>query len=384
MLTHKLTPARHTRRLGALCYIMTVPRCTRGSGDPMALEITAEELTRNPAWHLHDLDMQRGEMRFLEATPETFLISAFLDNRIAYTGTQVHGFPLDAIAAALRRHPPPPRRVAFLFHTSFCCSSLLSRSLQREGRMLVLREPWVLRRLGDLKRGVIARGQPWYPQGPSLLEMALQLLVKTWSESESVLIKPTNVANDLAIDLLALRPEAHALLLHSDLESFLISNLKKTDETQHKLPLLAKLFDQDTSYSERLGIKLDSLDFLQSVVVVWHAQRMQLQALLASGAASRLRTLDSAVLLARPAETLSKATEFLGQMLDSGEARGIVAGPVWNTHAKDPFSTYDSSRREAENHEVATRHADEVRTALRWAEGLLSQVPPDLTQSLLP
>jgi len=26
----------------------------------MALEITAEELTRNPAWHLHDLDMQRG------------------------------------------------------------------------------------------------------------------------------------------------------------------------------------------------------------------------------------------------------------------------------------------------------------------------------------
>jgi len=349
----------------------------------MALEITAEELTRNPAWHLHDLDMQRGEMRFLEVTPETFSISAFLDNRIAYTGDQVHGFPLDAIAAALQRHPPPPRRIAYLFHTSFCCSSLLARSLQREGRMLVLREPWVLRRLGDLKRGVLARQQTWYPQGPALVDMALQLLAKTWGESEAVLIKPTNVANDLADDLLTLRPDAHGLLLYSDLESFLVSNLKKTDETQQKLPLLVQLFDQDTSYAERLGIKLSGLDFPQSVVVVWHAQRMQWQALLASAAGPRLRTLDSGVMLAHPAETLGAAAAFLGRTLTAAEAVDVVAGPAWNTHAKDPFSAYDSRRRDAENRDIAERHRHEIATALRWAEPLLARRPPDLPQGLM-
>jgi len=323
-------------------------------------------------------------MRFLEATPETFRISAFLDNRIAYTGDQIHGFPIDAIATVLQRHPPPPRRIAFLFHTSFCCSSLLARSLQREGRMLSLREPWVLRRLGDLKRTVLARRQAWYPQGPALLDMAMQLLAKTWSESESVLIKPTNVANNLAGEMLTLCPSAPGLLLHSDLENFLISNLKKTAETQKKLPALVKLFADDTDYAERASVSLEHLDFLQSVVVVWHAQRMQLQVLLASDAATRLRTLDSTLLLARPVDTLCAAAGFLGCDLAADAAREIVAGPVWNTHAKDPFSAYDNGRRESENHEIATRHADAVRDALRWAEGPLSRIGPDLTHPLLP
>lgn len=350
----------------------------------MALEITAEELSHNPAWHLHDLDMQRGEMRFLEARPDTFRVSAFLDNRIAYTGDQVHGFPLDAVAAALQRHPPPPRDVAFLFHTSFCCSSLLARALHRDGQMLALREPWVLRRLGDLKRGVLARGQAWYPQGPALLDLSLHLLSKTWEASEAVLIKPTNVSNDLADDLLALRPEACGVVLYSDLEGFLVSNLKKTAETQQKLPAMVELFDQDTRYGERLGIPLTGLDFLQAVVVVWHAQRIQWQALLGSPAGPRLRTLDSAVLLARPAEVLVAAADFLGRAMPDADARSVTQGTVWNSHAKDPFSTYDSSQRDAENQEIVGRHRADIAAALRWAEPLLSRRPPELGRPLMP
>jgi len=350
----------------------------------MALELTAEELSHNPAWHLYDLDMQRGEMRFLEARPETFRVSAFLDTRIAYTGDQVHGFPLDAIAAALQQHPVPRRDVAFLFHTSFCCSSLLARSLQREHQMLALREPWVLRRLGDLKRGVLAHAQAWYPQGPALLDLALQLLSKTWEESEAVLIKPTNVSNNLADDLLSLRPDAPGLLLYSDLESFLVSNLKKTADTQQKLPAMVQIFDQDTRYGEQLGVSLAGLDLLQAVVVVWHAQRIQWQALLAASAGARLRTLDSAVLLARPAETLAAAAALLGRPLTAADAKDITGGPVWNTHAKDPFSTYDSVRRGAENLDLAARHREDILAALRWAEPLLSRRPPELPRPLMP
>jgi hypothetical protein len=250
--------------------------------------------------------------------------------------------------------------------------------------MLALREPWVLRRLGDLKRTVLERHQTWHPQGPALLDMCLLLLTKTWSESEAVLIKPTNVANNLAGEMLALRPSAPGLLLYSDLESFLVSNLKKTAETQMKLPALVKIFAADTQYAERAAVSLEHLDFLQSVVVVWHAQRMQLQALLASDAAARLRTLDSAMLLAHPAETLSAAAGFLGSDLALDAARDIVAGPVWKTHAKDPFSAYDSGRRESENLEIASQHADAVRAALRWAEGPLSRIAPELTHPLLP
>ncbi len=352
----------------------------------MAIDLTADDIARNPAWHLYDLDMQRGELHFLEATPETFRVSAFLDNRIAYTGDRLHGFPLDAVASALARRPAPTHDVAFLFHSSFCCSSLLARSLQLEGRTLVLREPWVLRRIADLKRGTLARGQAWYPQGPMLLDLALTLLAKTWLPEEAVLIKPTHAANNLAADALNIRPKARGLLLHSDLESFLVSNLKKTDETKQKTPLLLRLFDQDSGYARRFGLDLDSLDYLQSLVVIWHAQMIEFQSLLGSEAGTRLRHLDSARMLQEPAHALAAAADFLGYGMGAEQARAIVAGPVWNTHAKDPFSRYDSGRRDEENRDIQARHGAELHAALAWAEPLLRESPADLpaVQALLP
>lgn len=351
----------------------------------MAIDLTADDLIRNPAWHLYDLDMQRGELHFLEVTPDTYRLSAFLDNRIAYTGDRMHGFPLYAVADALRNAPTDPPPIAFLFHSSFCCSSLLARSLQLEKRTLVLREPWVLRRLADLKRDLAQRRQSWRPQGPQLLDLVLRLLSKTWDPGESVLIKPTHVANNLALDSLTLRPQARGILLHSDLESFLISNLKKNEETRAKTDAMLLLFDQDTGYSHRFPqLSLKDLAYLQKIAVIWHAQMLLFQELLASPAGPQLRSLDSGVLLARRAETLEAAASFLGYALTPGEAAGIVAGPVWNTHAKDPFSAYDSDRRDAENREVAASHTTELRATMRWTEDLLQLAPPELARPLLP
>src|SRR5689334_3484758 len=135
----------------------------------MATSVSADDISRNPAWHLYDVDLQRGELHFLEVTPETFRVSAFLDTRIAFTREQMHGFSIESVASVLQQVPPRIPRTGFIFHSSFCCSSLLARSLQREGKVLVLREPWALRRLGDVKRSLAKQGQQWEPQGPQLL-----------------------------------------------------------------------------------------------------------------------------------------------------------------------------------------------------------------------
>jgi hypothetical protein len=345
----------------------------------MPTTVTAEDIARNPAWHLYDVDLERGELHFLEATVDTFRVSAFLDNRIAFTRGELHGFPLDAVAAALRNQPPASAATHFLLHSSFCCSSLLARSLQLDGRTLVLREPWALRRLSDFRRGLATRGQAWYPHGPGYVDLVLRLLGKSWLPSEAVLIKPTNLANNLAADMLKLRPEARALLLHSDLPSFLVSNLKKPDETKQKMPLLARLFDQDTGYADRVGgVSIEGLDYLRSVAVVWHAQMLAFRDLLSSDAGPRLAHLDSAQLLEKPADTLEAAARFYGLWLPAGEARDIAAGPVWHTHAKDPFSAYDSVTRDAENRDIAARHGDAMRDTLGWMEGLLARQPAEL------
>jgi hypothetical protein len=351
----------------------------------MATSVSAEDLARNPAWHLYDIDLQRGELHFLEVTLETFRVSAFLDTRIAYTRGQMHGFPIEGVAAALRQIPPRRPRTGFIFHSSFCCSSLLARSLQRDERVLVLREPWVLRRMGELRRSLAAQGQNWEPQGPVLLELVLQLLGKTWNESESLLIKPTHVSNNLAADMLALRPEARGIVLHSGLEAFLVSNLKKQEETQQKMPMLARIFDLDAGYTKRFGnTDIESLGMLQQAAVVWHAQMLAFQTLLASSVGPRLRVLDSAQLLADPAVALQAAAAFLSAPLADDELAAIVEGPTWKTHAKDPFSGYDRTVREQENRDIAVKHAEQIRYVLRWIEPLLRQAPAGLSQPLLP
>jgi hypothetical protein len=345
----------------------------------MPTTVTAEDIARNPAWHLYDVDMERGELHFLEATADTFRVSAFLDNRIAFTRGELHGFPMEGVVTALRDQPAASAGTHFLLHSSFCCSSLLARSLQLDGRTLVLREPWALRRLSDFRRGLATRGQPWYPHGPGYVDLVLRLLDKSWLPSEAVLIKPTNLANNLAADMLKLRPQACALLLYSDLPSFLVSNLKKPDETKQKMPVLARLFDLDTGYAARVGgVSIDKLDYLQSVAVVWHAQMLAFRDLLSSDAGPRLAHLDSARLLEKPAETVQAAARFYGLGLTPGEARDIVAGPVWHTHAKDPFSAYDSGTRDAENRDIAASHADALRDTLRWMEDLLARQPAEL------
>lgn len=352
----------------------------------MVATVTPDDISRNPAWHLYDLDMGRGELHFLEATPETFAISPFLDSRIAYVKTELHSFSVDTVIEALQHSPPRPVNMNFLLHSSFCCSSLLARSLAHEGRVLALREPWILRRLADMRRELEARGETWGTRGAALVDMALTLLGKTWKDSESVLIKPTNVANNLARDMLAARPHARALLLYSDLESFLVSNLKKTDETKQKIPVLARLFGREAGYPELFpDVELAKLGYLQAVVVTWHAQMLAFRKLLESGDAARLASLDSAMLLARPEESLAAVTGFFQYLLDEGEMARIIDGPIWKTHSKDPFSAYDQATRERENREVSEHHAADIRAALHWAEPLLIRQPvgPVLPRTLV-
>lgn len=248
--------------------------------------------------------------------------------------------------------------------------------MQVENLVLVLREPWILRRLADIRRESILARQDWRTQSAALVDMALTLLGKTWIESQSILIKPTNIANSLATNMLAARPEARGIVLYSDLETFIISNLKKSEETRQKMPVLARLFDTDTGFASMFeGLSLDKLSHLQAVVAVWYAQMLAFGKLLATDTGKRLVSLDSAELLARPEEVLYAVARHFDYPIGAQDISNIVAGPTWHTHAKDPFSDYDRKLRGDENLQIAKQYVEEIREALCWAESLARQHP---------
>ncbi len=107
----------------------------------------------DPCWFPFDLDLTAGRVRFLRLTPAVLERAVFLDHRIAVESRVPSDLPLDAIAL------PPPATPAWLFHTSFCCSSPLARAVHLALAVEVLKEPLALRRLSDAAHA----GQPVTP-----------------------------------------------------------------------------------------------------------------------------------------------------------------------------------------------------------------------------
>lgn len=340
------------------------------------MKVTARDIARNPDYYLYRLDIEKSEVQLLEVTPDAYVVSAFLDNRIVLTRERLHGFTIDAIISAMQQVGASPARVHYLFHSAFCCSSLLARSFQIPKIAMVLREPIVLRQLCDLKRPMILNGNDWLAQGHALLDLAITLLSKTYFDSEAVLIKPTNLANNMIAEMLALRPDAKAIFLYSDLKDFLISNLKKTDETQQKMRTLARMFARDISYLRHFpDLDIDSLNWLQAVFIVWHAQMLNFSNFLKLSDNQKIASLNSSTLLAKPRETMAAVSGFYGFGLDAEKIREIVSGPTWKTHAKDPLAPYDQEERERENAAIASRYRTEIEEVLRWADPFLARVP---------
>lgn len=365
---------RETRRLGSR------------AGSPMSQQFRYTDLVLNPDFLLHSISLQEGVLNFVEVTRESYTKSAFLDGRIAFTRNLRHGLDLRQLMQVFHANPVPARPAHFIFHISFCCSTLLSRGLNMEKRCFSLREPYALIDLSHFKRSWSDPPSISADDWKALLDFVLVLLSKTYEPDEIVLIKPSNIANALISDILELRRNTRAILMYCGLRSFLIANLKKTEETKQKMWWLANMFAKDTDFLEHIApIAIDDLTNLQAVALAWHLQMYHFQQHLRGPNRTRLRSLDCDALLNGPEDTLAAAVEFLGLAVSREEIGSIASGPVFSHHAKNPFERYGKGARDRENAEIADRHRDEITAVLEWSEERFRgiEIPCPLPQPLV-
>jgi hypothetical protein len=342
----------------------------------VAPEPRLEDFATDPDLLVHRVDLERQELVFAQVSRDTYRESAFLDARMVPVRGDKLRIPLTALLTARdgggSQTAIPP---GFIFHTSFCCSTLLARSLQRPGTSHVLREPWAFSQMCKVKQALTATGR-WETEGHALLDLVLRLLSKTYDAGERPVIKPANLANEIAADALSLRPEARAVLLYSQLDDFLVSSLKMDAETRSKLSRFAATAAGFSGYFERFpGLDATAWTPLQSAVVLWHAQLLHLGHLTSTHGA-RLRTLDAAALLEEPRATLVDVARFLGFDAKAEMLADCVEGPVWKQHSKHGGAGYDPAARQDEFRALHRRHADDIAACLRWAEPMFEHSPP--------
>ncbi|MGH8160776.1 MAG: hypothetical protein ACRESR_01230 [Gammaproteobacteria bacterium] len=317
---------------------------------------------QTPRSWLYAWDFARDCGRFLTLDRETLARSSFLDQRIETDTANYDEVPVpELLGQTVRGSAGAP--AGYIFHTAFCCSTLLARSLDIAGRTLVLREPATLLQLADLKRGLSASRRP----KSELLPLTLALLARSFDPGERVIVKPTNVVNNLAAELLAAHSNTHALVLYDDLEPFLLAVLKRPRESARGIAEFLRRLCADPVGRDWAAAHAIPESLTARATLVWMLQIHGLQAGLANENHDRVRILRTTELLDAPAQALAASAAWLGVKLTEAEAGKIASGPLWNRHAKHPETPYTLDRRREEQALARRILAEPVREGMAWA-----------------
>ena len=325
-----------------------------------------QDVTSDPEWIPHTYDAAGTALTFVHVPKSAREKLMFLSDEHFAGNHEKATLPAEAVADALDGVPGAP--LHFVFHTSFCCSTLLARALDIPGKSAVLREPDVLINLANR----IIRSDD--PANRKRLELVTRLLDRPPGADETVIVKPSNFGNRLADILLSGRPGSQAILLYSDVETLLRSLLKRG---MFGRIFGRRLFTQLLGWSPlNLGYRpeeLLQLTDVQAVALAWLMQISHFDAI-ARAFGDRVMLLDSAALLAEPSAAIGQAQALFGLGLGESEIESIARGPVFAKHSKFSDRDYSAEDRRKEHESATEAHSDEIDMVVKWIEAVAANL----------
>jgi len=345
-----------------------------------------EELATRAEYYLHALDLASGECEFLRLDKAASRHSTFMDHRLQAGAQEPIRTSLDLIEKHIVSMSVSPdfRPINYIFHTAFCCSTLISRCLDIQGICYALREPAVFMQMANYKRV----GNPYLldiHKQQALLNTVLYLLAKSSGQGETTLIKPTNAANNLVVEVVQNKHTHGILLLYSSLEQFLVSIIKKGEEGRAFVRRLFNVIRMDSERSNSLTLdSLSQLTDLQIAAFVWYQQLDAYLRVLDRYPSANIRTLDCDVFLVDPLNTLTKLCELFDVKVKKQILEEIVTGPVLRKFSKNGVHDYDASLREIENARIIVQYRETITGIIAWSDRIRPEgpVPLPLPRSL--
>jgi len=333
-----------------------------------------DQMMSDAAWLAHRYDASRDAFHMVH-------ISRTHHRKVPFLTDEGFGKslrPFEVPRSAAIAHAPSPGPVHFIFHSAFCCSTLLVSAFDAAGMSMGLKEPMLFNDISGWRhRG--AQG----PQVARVLDESLHLLARPFSPGEAIIIKPSNIANPLIPAIMALRAEARAVFLYAPLPDYLISIARKAMWGRLWVrDLLGKLLAEGM-----VDLGIDPKDYLgltdlQVAAVGWLAQQAQFRDLLLRIGA-RAVGLNSEIFVRNPAHSLETLYQHF-QLPDAvNAAKAMVETDVFRRNSKtgDAFSAKDRSDAVRDGRDV---HAGEIEKVEHWAKEIAVRcaIPLDLPQTL--
>ncbi|MBL4671015.1 MAG: hypothetical protein JKX81_02050 [Arenicella sp.] len=263
----------------------------------------------------------------------------------------------------------------FIFHMSFCGSTLVSRVLDQPGIAITHKEPQILLQLAEIK----AANADWYrnkEQWQALMSFVLSQQSKRWLPNEPVVIKPSNWANSMLPQLIEDGGPSRALFLSISPGDFLISVFRGgSDRVQFTYAVLIHLVTAFPEFRRVIAEveldKLSSADMFARLSLIVHAIQQRAFARV-SGNVSLTDSCQCTYqeLLNSPVECLQQA----GTALDLGFKKSQLNESIsknFSNHSKVTKRTFDVLDARKVDQQVCAVYSDTFSRTFEWAEKIL-------------
>lgn len=321
------------------------------------------QLVEDAEYLAHRYDEQADAFRFIHVPRDLHRSSTFI--------TDEHLPNVDQFELVPRAELPDIEKEAasvhFIFHSAYCCSTMLTRAFDIPGVSMGLKEPVLLNdMIGWSRRGADKH------QLLKVLDQSLNLLGRPLGEDHTVVIKPSNICTPLAIPILKMRPQASALLLYAPLDSFLKSIAKK--EMWGRIwvrDVLIGVLKDGYAVGDFTIDRLLQLTDLQVAAIGWLSQHAVFNNIINVIGRDRVKTLDSDSFLADQSGAMRGLNRLFKLELDDADLAEILDGPAFNSHSKlkrgagEPF---DADKRALEQQKMLEIHGAEIDMVTKWTK----------------
>jgi hypothetical protein len=324
-----------------------------------------EPILRDPAWLPHSYDAGADALTFAHIPREKQRAATFLFDEKLGDLKKIGPIPLSALP--LQRLRAEARPIHFIFHTGYCCSTLLCRALDVPGVSMALKEPQALYSISeplmwgkDVERRVNALG------------VVLDFMARGLTPGETQIVKTTYTDIALVQPILDARPSTQALFLHGPLDEFLRSVAKRGLHGRANMRGLYERLSQQialpTGYSP---VDLFRQTDLQISALNWLMQIARYQTLAQRYATSgRVRTLSADALLTNKVQSLKALAAHFGLRADAAKWEAVATGPAFQQNAKRPSEVYNDDIRTREQATLKAAHGKEIDMVATWLEAV--------------
>jgi hypothetical protein len=344
------------------------------------MDLTPTSLCNDPSQFLYAFDFKLNVAQILEMPRASFDRSIFLDGRIDRGKREMARVTIPQLLAVAGSIDPAKRFCGYIFHIAQCGSTLLARALDGAHRSLSLREPYALRQLGVIGAGGDRAGfnEPLHGPLDELIRLALVMYGKRWEAAAPVIVKANVPVNFIADKVLALTPEAPAIVLYFGLQEYLGAVLR-TEGHERWVETVYQELDLDSRHLISHNLPQCTAE---RAAALWFVQMQAFDLLLKKY--PNVRSLDAVQFLAEPVQAIVAAANLMGVALSPDEAHGLVASDLFATYSKNPTLDYDAEVRIARSRQTFERKAAEIERAFTWVQNLpdKASLPTELERPL--